>query len=84
MSPTCSVRPSSRSVGVTTVLALHIRTAGPVYAGGALLLGVGLLACAMRFAFLPSASRARVVLWASLIYLPGLLALLVVDGITRN
>ena len=90
-----SVDPQGRMIGrqmigysvalIPVSLALLVlRTAGPVYAGGALFLGLGLLACAMRFALLPSASRARVVLWASLIYLPGLLALLVVDGITRN
>ena len=59
-------------------------TAGAVYAGGALLLGVSLLACAIRFAFLPSPSRARVVLWASLIYLPALLTLVVMDGIAHT
>jgi protoheme IX farnesyltransferase len=58
--------------------------AGPIYLAGALLLGVGLLVCAVRFARLRSLSRARVVLRASLVYLPGLLALLVLDGIRHG
>jgi heme o synthase len=58
--------------------------AGPVYLAGALLLGIGFLACAVRFARLGSLARARVVLLASLIYLPGLLTLLVVDGVRHG
>jgi protoheme IX farnesyltransferase len=55
--------------------------AGPVYLAGALLIGIGFLACAVGFARSRSVSRARVVLRASLIYLPVLLMLLVLDGI---
>jgi protoheme IX farnesyltransferase len=58
--------------------------AGPVYLAGALLLGVGLLACAVCFARLRSLSRARVVLRASLIYLPALLTLLVLDRLLHG
>jgi heme o synthase len=89
-----SVDPQGRMTGrqmigyslalITGSLALPVLgAAGPIYVGGALLLGFGLLACAIRFARLPSLSRARVVLWASLVYLPGLLTLLVLDGIPR-
>jgi protoheme IX farnesyltransferase len=58
--------------------------AGPVYLSGAPLPGFALLGCAVRFACLRSQSRARIVLRASLIYLPGLLALLVLDGIRHG
>ena len=59
-------------------------SAGPVYLGGALLLGLGFLACAAGFARNCSVARARRVLRASLIYLPALLALLLLDGIGRG
>jgi protoheme IX farnesyltransferase len=50
--------------------------AGPLYAVGAALLGAGFLASAVQFACRPSDRRARRVLRASLLYLPGLLGLL--------
>ena len=49
---------------------------GPVYLAGVLSLGIGFLACAVGFARSRSIARARVVLRASLIYLPALLMLL--------
>jgi protoheme IX farnesyltransferase len=55
---------------------LVVGRAGPVYLAGALLLGTGFLACAVGFAQQPSLARARAMLRASLIYLPGLLILL--------
>jgi heme o synthase len=90
-----SVDPGGRMIGrqmigyslalITASVALPaVGAAGPVYLAGALVLGVGLLACAVRFACLRSLSRARVVLRASLVYLPGLLTLLVVDGILHR
>ena len=54
---------------------------GLVYLAGALLLGIGFLACVVGFARRRSVARARVVLRASLIYLPALLILLLPDGI---
>jgi protoheme IX farnesyltransferase len=54
---------------------------GPVYLAGALLLGIGFLGCAVGFARRRSVARAHVVLRASLIYLPALLILLLLDGI---
>ena len=54
--------------------------AGPVYLGGAVLLGGGFLASAAAFSRAPSQGRARRVLRASLLYLPGLLLLLILDG----
>jgi len=56
---------------------------GPVYLAGALSLGIGFLACAVCFAHYRSIARARVVLRASLIYLPALLMLLLWDGMPR-
>jgi protoheme IX farnesyltransferase len=90
-----AVDPEGRLVGrqmigfslalITASLALPVLgAAGPVYLVGALLLGFGLLACAVGFACRRSLARARVVLRASLIYLPGLLALLVLDGIRHG
>jgi protoheme IX farnesyltransferase len=54
--------------------------AGSVYLAGALVLGVGFLVCAIGFARRRSLERARTVLRASLIYLPALLTLLILDG----
>jgi protoheme IX farnesyltransferase len=54
--------------------------AGPVYLTGAVILGLAFLNCALGFQRAKSAHEARRVLRASLIYLPALLALLLVDG----
>jgi heme O synthase-like polyprenyltransferase len=55
--------------------------AGPVYLACALLLGIGFLGCALRFAWRPSPARARAVPRASLMDLPALLTPLLLDGI---
>jgi protoheme IX farnesyltransferase len=62
---------------------LVLGVGGPVYLAGALLLGIGFLACAVGFARRRSVARARIVLRASLIYLPALLLLLLWDGMPR-
>ena len=54
--------------------------AGGVYISGALLLGLGFLGFALRFHRDNSVRQARHVLWASLVYLPVLLTLLIVDN----
>jgi len=54
--------------------------AGPVYLTGAVLLGLGFLNYALGFHRTNSVREARRMLRASLIYLPALLALLLVDG----
>jgi protoheme IX farnesyltransferase len=54
--------------------------AGPLYLGGAVLLGLGFLAAAVAFRRAVSHAAARRVLRASLFYLPGLLVLLLIDG----
>ncbi len=56
--------------------------AGPIYLTGAVLLGLGFLNCTVGFTRGPSVVQARRVLRASLIYLPALLALLLLDGMS--
>jgi protoheme IX farnesyltransferase len=58
--------------------------AGPVYVCGALMLGLMFTKQAYYFACRRSVAQARQVLRASLIYLPGLLALLLLDGVWTN
>src|SRR5262249_28448521 len=55
---------------------------GPVYVAGALLLGIGFLSCAVGFTRAATVPQARRVLRASLIYLPAILALLLLDGLS--
>ena len=55
--------------------------AGVVYFGGALLLGVGFLIFAVRFSRGLSPERARQLFIASIVYLPVLLGLLVIDKV---
>jgi protoheme IX farnesyltransferase len=52
---------------------------GPVYLVGALALGIAFLWCAFQFSRQLSLQRARVLFFASIIYLPSLLALMVLD-----
>jgi heme o synthase len=64
-----------------SLLPTLIGLAGPVYFVGAFLLGTGFLVLGTRQALTPSAGSARHVLFASLLYLPILLALLAYDKI---
>jgi protoheme IX farnesyltransferase len=64
-------------VSLTPLVVGH---AGPVYLIGALFLGAGFLASALAFAHAQSPRRARGVLRASLVYLPAILGLLLIDG----
>jgi heme o synthase len=64
---------------VVSLLPTLIGIAGPVYFVGAFLLGAVFLALGTRQALQPSTVAARRVLFASLLYLPGLLALLAFD-----
>ncbi len=52
--------------------------AGGVYAAGAVLLGIGFLAFGIAFAALRTDRRARRLFFASIVYLPALLAILVI------
>jgi len=55
--------------------------AGPTYLTGALLLGLAYLWCAIRFARQLTMSRARQLFLASIIYLPLLLVVMVLDKV---
>lgn len=66
-----------------SLLPAALTTLGWLYLAGAAVLGFGFLATTLIFARSPSVERARLVLRASLIYLPVLLALLVLDGALR-
>ena len=54
---------------------------GPVYLAGALVLSAGFLWCAVRFARQLTLARARQLFFASIIYLPLLLAVMVWDKV---
>jgi len=64
-----------------SLLPTLIGLAGPIYFVGALLLGTAFVGLGTRQALTPSASSARRVLFASLLYLPVLLALLAFDKV---
>jgi protoheme IX farnesyltransferase len=64
---------------VVSLLPTLIGLAGALYFVGALVLGAGLAAVGAQQAVAPSALRARRMLYASLLYLPALLALLALD-----
>ena len=67
-----------------SLMPVVIGGAGPVYLAGALLLGIGFLAYAVSFSLRRSTAQARGVLRASLIYLPALLTLWLLDGIPHG
>ena len=56
---------------------------GPVYLAGALLLGMAFLWCAFQFSRQLTLQRARLLFFASIIYLPSLLGLMVIDKIAN-
>jgi heme o synthase len=55
--------------------------AGPVYLAGAIVLGAGYCWCALRFAREMSLARARQLFFASILYLPLLLAVMVLNKV---
>jgi protoheme IX farnesyltransferase len=63
-----------------SILPVYVNVGGPRYLWAALVLGVIFLTFAVRFLLQPSQERARHVLWASLLYLPLLLLVLLLDG----
>jgi protoheme IX farnesyltransferase len=71
----------SHALGLLTVslCPFLFRLAGAWYLAGAILLGSAFLWCAMRFSRELSLSRARQLFYASIVYLPLLLVLLVLD-----
>jgi heme o synthase len=56
---------------------------GPVYLAGAVVLGIAFLWCAFQFSRQLTLQRARRLFFASIIYLPSLLALMVLDKISN-
>ena len=72
---------ASLALLAVSLLPTLVGMAGAVYFTGALLLGVALLVLGARQALTPSPLAARRVLFASLLYLPLLLALLVFDKV---
>ncbi len=61
---------------IVGLLPALIGLAGPLYFFGALALGVAFLVCGIHMAMACSAGAARRLLWASLVYLPVILALM--------
>ncbi len=57
------------------------KLAGPVYLAGALILGAGYLGCAIQFSRQLTLARARQLFLASILYLPLLLAVMVLDKV---
>ena len=80
-------RTGQQSVGNTlALLAVSLcpfvfHLAGPIYLAGAVVLGAGYLWCAIQFARQLTTARARRLFFASILYLPVLLALLVLDKV---
>ena len=69
----------SCALAVVSLLPTLIGLAGGVYFTGALVLGLGLVVLAIAQAHAPSSTSARRVMFASLLYLPALFALLAYD-----
>lgn len=68
------------ALGVLSLQPVSLGLAGNAYLAAAVVLGAGLLACAGLFARRRSRRRARLLFRASVLYLPLLLAALVLDG----
>ena len=69
----------SLSLLFVSLLPIVVGLAGPAYFLAALLLGVGFLILGVRFAWQRSPTRARQVLYGSLMYLPSVLSLWLLD-----
>jgi protoheme IX farnesyltransferase len=62
-----------------SVFPFLLKLTGPVYLAGALVLGAAFLVCAIQFSRQLTLSRARQLFFASILYLPLLLGLMVLD-----
>jgi protoheme IX farnesyltransferase len=71
----------SAALLVVSVFPFLYHLAGPVYLAGALLLGAAYLGCAIRFMRQLSLPRARQLFLASILYLPLLLGVMVLDKV---
>ena len=79
MPPRSRSRPGVWAFVLVSLLPTLIGLAAPPYFVGAFVLGAAFVALGTRQALSPSAGAARRVLYASLLYLPILLALLAFD-----
>ena len=66
---------------VVSLCPFLFKMAGPVYLVGALVLGAGFLWCAIQFSRQLTLARARQLFFASILYLPLLLAVMVWDKV---
>jgi protoheme IX farnesyltransferase len=69
---------------LVSVIPSALGWAGGVYLLGAAILGIWFVTCAIGFLLIRSVTRARRVLRASLVYLPALLTLLIVEAVFKN
>lgn len=69
------------ALGTAALLPTLVGLTGPLYFFGALVLGVGLVVCGMSQALSRSGPAARRLMFASLVYLPLLLGLMVLDKV---
>jgi protoheme IX farnesyltransferase len=77
----CQIVCDSLVLLVVSLLPTLIGFAGPVYFAGALTLGIGLLGCGCAFILWRSTTDVRRLVFASLVYLPALLLLMVLDRV---
>ena len=66
---------------VVSLCPFVFKMAGPAYLAGAIILGAGFLWCAVQFSRQLTPARARQLFFASIIYLPLLLAVMVWDKV---
>lgn len=66
---------------IVSLCPFEFKVAGPVYLAGAIILGVVFVWCAIRFAMQLTRARARLLFLASILYLPLLLTVMVLDKV---
>jgi protoheme IX farnesyltransferase len=71
------------ALALASVMPVYLGVAGSLYLITALLLSAAFLWCAVQFAREVTVRRARLLFYASLVYLPVLLTMLVLDGVRR-
>jgi protoheme IX farnesyltransferase len=75
---------ASAALVLISLVPARVEIAGPLYAWGALLLGIVFTLAAVRFTFELQRRKARELFFASIIYLPLLLGLLMFDNALRT
>jgi heme o synthase len=66
---------------IVSLCPFAFKVAGPIYLAGAFILGVMFLSCAIRFSRQLTPARARLLFLASILYLPLLLVMMVLDKV---